>query len=126
MGDVFRGRDTRLDRAVAIKTLKAEAASDPDPRARFEREARAISAATHPNICTLYDVGSAPGDEGSTEFLVMSASRLAADVRVSGWERTTQGTPYAVTPDGQRFLVSIAGDAAVPITLIANWTQLLK
>jgi eukaryotic-like serine/threonine-protein kinase len=73
MGDVFKARDTRLDRAVAIKTLKADAASDPDRRARFEREARAISAAAHPHICTLYDVGSTPGDEGSTEFLVMEA-----------------------------------------------------
>src|SRR5690242_14950785 len=73
MGDVFKARDTRLDRAVAIKTLKADAASDPDRRARFEREARAISAAAHPHICMLYDVGSTPGDEGSTEFLVMVA-----------------------------------------------------
>lgn len=73
MGDVFKARDTRLDRAVAIKTLKPDAASDPDRRARFEREARAISAAAHPHICTLYDVGSATGDDGSTEFLVMEA-----------------------------------------------------
>jgi Tol biopolymer transport system component len=55
-----------------------------------------------------------------------SAPHLAADVRVSGWERTTQGTPYAISPDGQRFLVSTTGDAPVPITLISNWTQLLK
>jgi hypothetical protein len=55
-----------------------------------------------------------------------SAPRLAADVRVSGWERTTQGAPYAISPDGQRFLVSTAGDAPVPITLLSNWTQLLK
>ena len=55
---------------------------------------------------------------------VQSGTRLAADVRVSGWERPTQGTPYAISPDGQRFLVSIAGDAPVPITLISNWIQL--
>jgi eukaryotic-like serine/threonine-protein kinase len=67
MGDVYRARDTRLDRTVAIKVLKASLAHDPDFRARFEREARAISQLTHPNICTLHDVGEA----GATNFLVM-------------------------------------------------------
>ena len=67
MGDVYRARDTRLDRTVAIKVLKAAIAHDPDFRARFEREARAISQLNHPNICTLHDVG----ETGTTNFLVM-------------------------------------------------------
>ncbi|HKO55346.1 MAG TPA: protein kinase, partial [Thermoanaerobaculia bacterium] len=67
MGEVYRARDTRLDRTVAIKILPQEVAGDPDLRLRFEREARAISAVTHPNICRLYDVGSQDG----TEYLVM-------------------------------------------------------
>ena len=57
MGEVYRARDTRLDRAVAIKVLPSHVASDPAFRQRFEREARAVAALNHPHICTLYDVG---------------------------------------------------------------------
>jgi len=57
MGEVFRARDTRLDRTVAIKVLAPALAANPDFRERFEREARAVSALDHPNICALYDVG---------------------------------------------------------------------
>jgi hypothetical protein len=67
MGVVYKARDTRLDRNVAIKVLPEEVALDPELRQRFEREARAISSLTHPHICTLHDVGS---DDG-IEFLVM-------------------------------------------------------
>ena len=62
MGEVYRARDTRLDRTVAVKVLLAEFASEPTLRARFEREAKAISALTHPNICTLLDVGHQDGN----------------------------------------------------------------
>src|SRR5258708_3857858 len=57
MGEVYRARDTRLDRTVAVKVLSADVAADPDRRARFEREARAIAALSHPHICTIHDVG---------------------------------------------------------------------
>ena len=67
MGEVYRGRDTRLDRAVAIKRLPPSLASDPDARSRFEREARAVGALNHPHICTLYDVG----HDDQSAFLVM-------------------------------------------------------
>jgi serine/threonine protein kinase/Tol biopolymer transport system component len=67
MGEVYRTRDTRLDRTVAIKVLPEHIARDPDLRARFEREARAISALDHPHICALYDVG----HENGIEFLVL-------------------------------------------------------
>jgi eukaryotic-like serine/threonine-protein kinase len=67
MGEVYRARDTRLDRTVAIKVLPAHMADTPDARQRFEREARAVSALNHPNICTLFDVGSQDG----VEYLVM-------------------------------------------------------
>ena len=67
MGEVYRARDTRLDRTVAIKVLPASLANTPEAKQRFEREARAVSALNHPHICTLYDVGSQDG----TEFLVM-------------------------------------------------------
>ena len=58
MGEVYRARDTRLDRDVALKLLPPQLASDPQFRARFEREAKSISALNHPHICTLHDVGS--------------------------------------------------------------------
>ena len=67
MGEVYRARDTRLDRTVAIKVLPQHLADTPDAKQRFEREARAISALNHPHICALYDVGSQNG----TDFLVM-------------------------------------------------------
>ena len=61
MGEVYRARDTRLDRIVAIKVLPEALAADPQFRDRFEREARAISSLNHPHICTLYDVGHQDG-----------------------------------------------------------------
>jgi serine/threonine protein kinase/Tol biopolymer transport system component len=67
MGAVYKARDTRLGRTVALKFLHARLASHPDSRLRFEREARAISALNHPHICTLHDVG----QHEDIEFLVM-------------------------------------------------------
>jgi serine/threonine protein kinase len=67
MGEVYRARDTRLDRTVAIKILPAQLSADPARKQRFEREAKAISTLNHPNICVLYDVGSQDG----IEYLVM-------------------------------------------------------
>ncbi len=61
MGEVYRARDTRLDRTVAIKVLPSHLAQDPERRARFEREARAVSALDHPHICTLHDIGQLDG-----------------------------------------------------------------
>ncbi|HXI11628.1 MAG TPA: protein kinase, partial [Thermoanaerobaculia bacterium] len=67
MGEVWRARDTRLDRQVAIKVLPAALAQNEQFRARFEREAKSISQLNHPNICTLYDIG----HESGTSYLVM-------------------------------------------------------
>ena len=67
MGEVYRARDTRLDRTVAIKVLPAALAADPQLRERFEREARAISSLNHPHICALFDVGHQDG----VDFLVL-------------------------------------------------------
>jgi serine/threonine protein kinase len=80
MGEVWKARDTRLDRAVAIKVLPPDLTSDSAARQRFEREARAVAALSHPHICPLFDIGHQDG----TDFLVMEyldgetlAARLA-------------------------------------------------
>src|ERR1700729_2193191 len=80
MGEVYRARDTRLDRIVALKTVASRLTARPEYRERFEREARAISALGHPNICALYDLG----HEAGIDFLIMEfvegetlASRLS-------------------------------------------------
>jgi serine/threonine protein kinase len=67
IGEVYRARDTRLGRDVAIKVLPAHLSSDPDLKSRFEREARTISSLNHPNICHLYDIGL----QDETSYLVM-------------------------------------------------------
>jgi eukaryotic-like serine/threonine-protein kinase len=80
MGEVYRARDTRLDRTVAIKILPSIIASDPAYRARFEREAKAVAALSHPHICPLFDVG----HQNGTDFLVMEfleGETLAARLR---------------------------------------------
>ncbi|HEY3204697.1 MAG TPA: protein kinase [Thermoanaerobaculia bacterium] len=67
MGEVYRARDTRLERTVAVKVLPQHMSASPEVRQRFEREAKTISQLSHPHICALYDVGR----EGETEYLVM-------------------------------------------------------
>ena len=67
MGEVYRARDTRLERFVAVKILPAHLSADPARKMRFEREAKTVSALNHPNICSLFDVGSQDG----IDFLVM-------------------------------------------------------
>ncbi len=80
MGEVYRGKDTRLDRTVAVKILPSHLSDNPEAKQRFDREARAISSFNHPNICTLYDVG----QQNGIDYLVMEflegetlAARLA-------------------------------------------------
>ncbi|MGH9658046.1 MAG: protein kinase domain-containing protein, partial [Bryobacteraceae bacterium] len=67
MGEVYRARDTRLDRTVAIKVLPEHISKRDDARQRFEREARTIASLQHPHICALHDIGR----EGSVDYLVM-------------------------------------------------------
>ena len=97
MGEVYKARDTRLDRTVAIKVLPEALAADPQFRARFDREARTISSLNHPHICTLYDIGRQDG----VAFLVMEyleGQTLA--------ERLTKG---ALPPDQSlRYAIEIA------------------
>jgi serine/threonine protein kinase len=67
MGEVYKAKDTRLDRTVAIKVLPSHLSANAELRERFEREARTVSSLNHPNICTLHDIG----NQGGIDFLVM-------------------------------------------------------
>src|SRR5215469_14636342 len=67
MGEVYRARDTRLGREVALKILPTHLAANPELKQRFDREAKSISSLTHPNICSLFDIGHQDG----TDYLVM-------------------------------------------------------
>ena len=94
MGEVYRARDTRLDRTVAIKILRGQLADDPESRDRFVREARAVAAFNHPHICTLYDVGSQDG----VDFLVMEylEGETLAERLSRGPLPVEQAIPYAL------------------------------
>jgi Tol biopolymer transport system component len=94
MGEVYRARDTRLDRSVAIKVLPAHLSSDPDLRARFEREARVVSGLNHPHICTLHDIG----HEDGVDYLVMEylEGETLADRLVKGPLPLEQTLRYGV------------------------------
>lgn len=93
MGEVWRARDSRLDRSVAIKVLRSDLASRTLLRERFEREARAISQLNHPNICTLYDVG-----DGFLVMELLEGETLAQRIgrgRISLKEALTWGAQLA-------------------------------
>ena len=76
MGEVYKARDTRLERVVAIKVLPEHLAANPERKQRFEREAKAISQLNHPHICTLYDVGRDNGIDCSTTNPVVFAGNV--------------------------------------------------
>ena len=96
MGEVYKARDTRLDRTVAIKVLPPEFNADPERRARFEREAKTIAGLSHPHICTLHDVGEHPstGSGQTTLYLVMEhlvGETLADRLRWVAFARACRG-----------------------------------
>ena len=102
MGEVYRARDSRLGRDVAIKILPPQFAAQPDRLRRFEEEARAIAGLNHQHICQIYDVG--PG------YLVLEYI-----------EGASPRGPLA--PDGQSFVINSVPEeaSASPITVILNW-----
>ena len=103
MGEVYRARDTRLDRTVAIKVLPEHVAADSDLKQRFEREAKTISSLNHPHICTLHDIGSQDG----IDFLVMEY--LDGETLQKRLERG----PLSLSEAGQQTLVILSALEAV-------------
>src|SRR3979411_2019767 len=88
MGEVYRARDTRLHRSVAIKILSAAFSADSDRLDRFEQEARSASALNHPNIVTIYELG----QDGSTHYIAMELveGKTLSDRLAPGSLRTTK------------------------------------
>src|SRR5437867_3650048 len=103
MGEVYRARDTRLEREVAVKVLPADFATDAERLARFEREARAAGVLSHPNILVIYDVGTHDGSpyvvsellDGSTLRDLMSGSPLPASKAIAYALQITRGLAAA-------------------------------
>src|SRR3970040_434621 len=93
MGEVYRARDTRLRRTVALKILPGELSARPELRERFEREAQAISALNHPAICTLHDVGAT--SRSSTSSWNSSGARRwrTAPTRAAHAQRSSRYRP---------------------------------
>src|ERR1051325_4180647 len=94
MGEVYKARDTRLERTVAVKVLPPHIADREDLRQRFEREARAVSALNHPRICALYDIGR----EGEIDYLVMEylEGESLADLLSKGPLPVADAVRYAI------------------------------
>ena len=138
MGEVFRARDTRLDRSVAIKVLPSALAADPQLRERFEREARAISSLSHPHICTLFDVGQQDG----VDFLVLEylegetvaerlarggrldpseALRIAIDICDALDKAHRSGIVHRDLKPGNVFLVRSGGASTPPVAKLLDF-----
>jgi eukaryotic-like serine/threonine-protein kinase len=101
MGEVYRARDSRLDRTVAVKVLPSYVATDPTLKQRFEREARTLAALSHPHICSVFDVGQHDPSTGSgqaVDYLVMEYldGETLADRLVKGPLPLDQALRYAI------------------------------
>ena len=104
MGEVYRAKDTRLDRTVAIKVLPAHLAGNPELRQRLEREAKTVSSLNHPHICALHDIGHQDGMdylvmeylEGDTLIVLHPRSVRLIGFGLDATETagTVQGTPF--------------------------------
>src|SRR6202142_2291370 len=94
MGEVYRARDIRLQRTVALKILPAHLSSNPELHARFAQEAKSISGLQHPNICVVHDIGSQDG----VDFMVMEyvAGQTLDKLIPPGGMATDQAIRYAV------------------------------
>jgi len=141
MGVVYRARDERLRRDVAIKVLPYSFANDADRLRRFEQEARATSALNHPNILTVHDIGTQDG----APFIVaelLEGEELRAQLKSGAMSvhkaleyaqqisRTlgVSNIPFDVTADGQRFLINavVETEPKAPLTVVVNWAAGVK
>jgi serine/threonine protein kinase len=133
MGEVYRAKDTRLDRIVAVKVLPAHLSSKPELRQRLEREARAVSSLSHPHICTLFDVGRHEVDAKLMSVAVAPGQTFDGAVPVPLFRipgellNLTVVSQYDVTRDGERFLMNLdtPTQSQRTITLVSGWPSLL-
>jgi serine/threonine protein kinase len=105
MGEVYRARDTRLQRDVAIKILPSSLATDQDRLRRFEQEARAVAALNHPNLLTVFDVGTAPAEQQGSD--ATAATQLAGSP-------TSSPNSSKARPSASAFPPALSANAAPP------------
>ena len=150
MGEVYRARDSKLEREVAVKVLPEFLANDPERLARFDREAKILAALNHPNIAAVFGLV----ESGTQRALVMELApgdTLAAliqrgpmspknappiadgvpsplfQTRMDTSRIGTSGWGYAVTRDGRFLVQSTAGDSKpTPLTIVSNWWSAIR
>ncbi|HSC30008.1 MAG TPA: protein kinase [Vicinamibacterales bacterium] len=118
LGEVYKARDTKLGRDVALKVLSGEVSGNPDRLDRFRREAHVLASLNHPNIAAIHGFE----DAGETPALVMELVEEPTLAEIIASESPSARYTYQPAPDGQRFLVLQRDPAAAPaITIVLNW-----
>lgn len=132
MGEVYRAKDTRLERMVAVKVLSSHLAASAQSRQRFEREAKTVSQLSHPHICASYDVGQQGETERGQDAGRRPGRHRSPAGSLSPQALAASGTdtarrPYDVAPDGERFLfIRRAPDAErSDAVVVLNWAAML-
>ena len=120
MGEVYRARDSRLGRIVAIKVLRPEVAADPDRLERFEREARSASALNHPNIVTIHDVGVA---EGTSYIAIECVDGSPLRDLVARGKPQSISTVVSLGAQVAEGLAKVPGSARSPVTAVAGFAD---
>ncbi len=130
MGEVYRARDTKLDRDVAIKVLPEAFVADPERVARFQREAKTLASLNHPNIAAIYGLESQERLRPHRAEDGQIRGEVSASARAGGGG--PRGRTYDVSNDGQRFLMikdNATGDRAsapASMVVVVNWSEELK
>jgi serine/threonine-protein kinase len=109
MGEVYRAKDSKLKREVALKVLPDSFAADPERTARFQREAEVLATLNHPNIAQIYGV-----------------EQYALVMELVDGETLKGPLQYDVTRDGRVFVNSFPSSGSSPLTLLTGWTALVK
>ena len=117
MGAVYRARDTKLNREVAIKVLLPAVANDAERLARFSREAQVLASLNHSNIAHIHGLEESDG----VRALVMELVALFQTHIVGGGVDTGIGRQYDVTRDGRFLINSVVDEVTAPIALLQNW-----
>jgi serine/threonine protein kinase len=129
MGEVYRARDTRLNRDVAIKVLPEALANDPERLQRLQREAQVLASLNHPNIAIVHGFEEGPAPAGHYPNAPGDGARRRADAQrlfEYRYPRASQPPNFQVAPDGRFLVVKPTTRARPAITVVTNWAQTLR